>query len=416
MFGSNVVERKAMFETANAQNSVISSTNQSNNVNKLSEWKTNEISNGHSQAPTRNISTQGRNLSRSTGYTGSAAIAAMISQKKEEDELQGTAQDNFVKKNCSNTDKPCDTDIKSSPSQLRDIRNKFENRNEESRDSKLKGTKTFPHPENSEDEVRVRSEMKINVSGKPSSNRLQKRLTQLLDPKDVEVARFLATISNMSSQQEEKTGNGKLDMKGILAAITSVKGNDQWENEINHQIAKKATESKQAFKKLSTEGTNMQNGPIENRINPYEKNQTLVKKTSKMVSESETGLSSRSDIVTTNTWSEAVHGAKVSTGVSKSSGENNPGVSTGQCQDVKSQDNNLTSDKQSVVGELKNIFGGSDKKVPSEIEKKTKGYQLPTMTPLDPKDIKPENPAVKRIVYNQYREMLKSYSVSSQSQ
>merc|ERR1711892_175094 len=47
-------------------------------------------------------------------------------------------------------------------------------------------------------------------------------LPDLLDSSDVQVSKFLATVSKLSADKERKTGNGKLDMVELAAALSSV--------------------------------------------------------------------------------------------------------------------------------------------------------------------------------------------------
>merc|ERR1711892_1286302 len=48
------------------------------------------------------------------------------------------------------------------------------------------------------------------------------RLPDLLDSSDVQVSKFLATVSKLSADKERKTGNGKLDMVELAAALSLV--------------------------------------------------------------------------------------------------------------------------------------------------------------------------------------------------
>ena len=68
----------------------------------------------------------------------------------------------------------------------------------------------------------------------------------------------------------------------------------------------------------------------------------------------------------------------------------------------------FVEEKSSVIGELKNMLedGGSNRGTLGRSG--SSGFKLPP--PQDPVDTSnPQDPTVKRIVYNQYREMLKSY-------
>merc|ERR1711971_643030 len=70
----------------------------------------------------------------------------------------------------------------------------------------------------------------------------------------------------------------------------------------------------------------------------------------------------------------------------------------------------FVEEKSSVIGELKNMLedGGSNSGGTLGRTSSSSGFKLPV--PQEPMDTSnPQDPTVKRIVYNQYREMLKSY-------
>ena len=67
----------------------------------------------------------------------------------------------------------------------------------------------------------------------------------------------------------------------------------------------------------------------------------------------------------------------------------------------------FVEEKSSVIGELKNMLedGGSNG---GTLGRASSGFKLPvSQDPVDTSN--PQDPTVKRLVYNQYREMLKSY-------
>merc|ERR1719320_292125 len=55
----------------------------------------------------------------------------------------------------------------------------------------------------------------LKQNGEPS-------LPDLLDSSDVEVSKFLATVSRLAAEKEKKTGNGKLDMTELAGALYSI--------------------------------------------------------------------------------------------------------------------------------------------------------------------------------------------------
>merc|ERR1711874_750602 len=60
------------------------------------------------------------------------------------------------------------------------------------------------------------------ITHKVNTMKTQPSLPDLLDSSDVEVSRFLATVSTLSAEKEKKTGNGKLDMAELASALSSV--------------------------------------------------------------------------------------------------------------------------------------------------------------------------------------------------
>merc|ERR1712106_955857 len=67
---------------------------------------------------------------------------------------------------------------------------------------------------------------RVNNTNKSNSlkatNDVETSLPDLLDSSDVQVSKFLATVSKLSADKEKKTGNGKLDMAELAAALSSV--------------------------------------------------------------------------------------------------------------------------------------------------------------------------------------------------
>merc|ERR1712150_103140 len=82
-----------------------------------------------------------------------------------------------------------------------------------------------------EDKKSIRSvkiESKTNNKGMTSNNyknlksKEEPRLPDMLDSSDVEVSKFLATVSRLAAEKEKKTGNGKLDMSELAGVLSSI--------------------------------------------------------------------------------------------------------------------------------------------------------------------------------------------------
>merc|ERR1711874_262145 len=70
--------------------------------------------------------------------------------------------------------------------------------------------------------VESQSKNEAVITHKVNTMKTQPSLPDLLDSSDVEVSRFLATVSTLSAEKEKKTGNGKLDMAELAAALSAV--------------------------------------------------------------------------------------------------------------------------------------------------------------------------------------------------
>merc|ERR1719347_1346515 len=138
-------------------------------------------------------------------FTGSAAIASLIKQStnKSSQGQNNGHDDEHLGSSKGHTFLATPAQVKSDTTQDSELIKDISFR------SKLEGMN------------KTDSNMFKSSSNKKSLTGIHRRLTQLLDPNDIQVSKFLAAIANMSSDQEEKTGNCKLDMKGILAAITT---------------------------------------------------------------------------------------------------------------------------------------------------------------------------------------------------
>merc|ERR1719347_1339659 len=178
---TKVSERKAMFEKSYDKEET-----------KINERKT-------SEPASTNDGIKGHR------FTGSAAIASLIKQstnKSSQSQNNGHDDQHLVSSKGHM--------FLASPAQVK---------SDTTQDSEL--IKDISFRSKLEGMNKTDSNMFKSSSNKKSSTGIHRRLTQLLDPNDIQVSKFLAAIANMSTDQEEKTGNCKLDMKGILAAITT---------------------------------------------------------------------------------------------------------------------------------------------------------------------------------------------------
>lgn len=340
-------------------------------------------------------------------FTGSAAIAKVINKKKNEVEWK-------YKNEPSNTS-PALKSVNISQTQDNDkFKSICETKNVESSDSV-----------SSNKDQTVRSEIIIDLSQKQNSKGLQRRLTQLLDPKDEQVSKFLAAISNLSSVQEEKTGNGRLDMQGILNAISVASGDIKNCQTVNHtdncdsrtiSNVENKKEVRDSTLSSSLTGEMKKTASFTGAHYTTLETKKATNQTTNSSGKARTTLPNSDEHLNSKNWTEALKGAKVSSGLHRAEVANVSNSSQDIGTNASKKGSTFDNSKQSVVSELKNILNNDTAEIHHmDRETKARGYQLPPMDPIEPEDIEPKNPTVKRIVYNQYREMLNSYSVSSQS-
>jgi len=291
-------------------------------------------------------------------------------------------------------------------------------------------------------------------------------LTSLLDSRDSQVAQFLEVVTAMAGERAKKTGDGRLDMGGLLEALAAVEG---------IQVQEKET------KEVSDKMPSRSLAP-RSKAQPSRKPETMLGEERKVQ-----GLSGAAGVEeggeqVRQSWQEALRGARRPQGLRGQSeevarsvrlrGHSEEVAGAGEVKDVEegrraglrgdgtvlaqpamatltptppplpprelpqtrgsapalpssapppalqrpsqmmraggSTTQPFVEEKSSVIGELKNMLedGGSHRG--SLGRSGSSGFKLPP--PQDPVDTSnPQDPTVKRIVYNQYREMLKSY-------
>jgi len=291
-------------------------------------------------------------------------------------------------------------------------------------------------------------------------------LTSLLDSRDSQVAQFLEVVTAMAGERAKKTGDGRLDMGGLLEALAAVEG---------IQVQEKET------KEVSDKMPSRSLAP-RSKAQPSRKPETMLGEERKVQ-----GLSGAAGVEeggeqVRQSWQEALRGARRPQGLRGQSeevarcvrlrGHSEEVAGAGEVKDVEegrraglrgdgtvlaqpamatltptppplpprdlpqtrgsapalpssapppalqrpsqmmraggSTAQPFVEEKSSVIGELKNMLedGGSHRGTLGRSG--SSGFKLPP--PQDPVDTSnPQDPTVKRIVYNQYREMLKSY-------
>ena len=292
-------------------------------------------------------------------------------------------------------------------------------------------------------------------------------LTSLLDSRDSQVAQFLEVVTAMAGERAKKTGDGRLDMGGLLEALAAVEG---------IQVQEKET------KEVSDKMPSRSLAP-RSKAQPSRKPETMLGEERKVQGLSGAGVEEGGEQVR-QSWQEALRGARRPQGLRGQSeevarcvrlrGHSEEVAGAGEVKDVEegrraglrgdgtvlaqpamatltptppplpprdlpqtrgsgaalalpssapppalqrpsqmmraggSTVQPFVEEKSSVIGELKNMLedGGSHRGTLGRSG--SSGFKLPP--PQDPVDTSnPQDPTVKRIVYNQYREMLKSY-------
>jgi len=255
------------------------------------------------------------------------------------------------------------------------------------------------------------------ITHKVNTMKTQPSLPDLLDSSDVEVSRFLATVSTLSAEKEKKTGNGKLDMAELAAALSSV------------------TKSGASAPVKHMAATRQGNGSISTLSQDKKSNTEMFNKKEFSKTNSSVSLSSssstRSEFMRENTSLDtspsSLANAKTSFLQSiitqASAGSNDHPKEPIPTQGRKDMKNSAAfiPEKNSVISELKNIINDDPVPVPNMPKRSfnavPKGFQAPDLSgtkPTTDSQISGNDPLVKKLVYNQYREMLKSYTSSNQ--
>eukprot|EP00092_Neocalanus_flemingeri_P031266 GFUD01033961.1.p1 GENE.GFUD01033961.1~~GFUD01033961.1.p1 ORF type:complete len:700 (+),score=234.52 GFUD01033961.1:60-2159(+) len=473
--GNNVAGYKAAFESINseASSSASSSGNSPKSYKKLSTTlKTVTNYNGQNNPSVPSLSS-------------SHGIANFLTMKKDQ-----KLENNEHKEEIRNEETRNENKIFLQKNTTNKIKNLMEAKSEESKeifgisnrkalfeqfeDQTANKTDHQNYKTNSKENSSTSSGLHVNINKehKTETPDLEKSLPLLLDSSDSQVSKFLATVSQLSSDKERQTGNGKLDMAELVAALSSVTGDRDTkdENTLEKRVTSRDNILSRDTKFLNASHTNyigkarMSANDTCNKKQSIESNyvtsgsscqnnstiQTLNQETnSKMES-----TYSHSQKVTSSSITKEFDTKKASFGKTPSNLDNaKTSFLQSQINQTKTDSSVLTrgtlvanrkktektnnvqsktlpkspafvQQKNSVIGELKNIL--DDEPTPTtNTQQRTfnstpAGFQAAKLSAEDltaqynkpgaPTQISSTDPVVKKIVYSQYREMLKSYS------
>eukprot|EP00092_Neocalanus_flemingeri_P069701 GFUD01085463.1.p1 GENE.GFUD01085463.1~~GFUD01085463.1.p1 ORF type:complete len:510 (+),score=170.91 GFUD01085463.1:139-1668(+) len=468
-FGKNVAGYKAAFESINSEASfsASSSGNSPKSYKKLST----------TLKPVTN--SNGQNNPSVPSLSSSHGIANFLTMKKDQklennedkeeigNEETGKENKIFLQKNTTNKIKNLMEAKSEKPKEIFGISNRkalFE----QFEDQTANKTDHQNYKTNSKENSSTSSglHVHINKEHKTETPDLEKSLPLLLDSSDSQVSKFLATVSQLSSDKERQTGNGKLDMAELVAALSSVTDDRDTkdENTLEKIVVSRDNILSRDNKFLNASHTNyigkarMDANDTCNKKQSIESNyvtsgsscqnnstiQTLnQEKNSKMES-----TFSHSQKFTSSSITKEFDTKKASFGKTPSNLDNaktsflqsqinqtDSSVLTRgtlvanrkkaeQTNNVESNISAFVQQKNSVIGELKNIL--DDEPTPTtNTQQRTfnstpAGFQAAKLSAEDltaqynkpgaPTQISSTDPVVKKIVYSQYREMLKSYS------
>eukprot|EP00092_Neocalanus_flemingeri_P057916 GFUD01068933.1.p1 GENE.GFUD01068933.1~~GFUD01068933.1.p1 ORF type:complete len:687 (+),score=232.19 GFUD01068933.1:71-2131(+) len=460
--GNNVAGYKAAFESINseASSSASSSGNSPKSYKKLSTTlKTVTNSNG-------------QNNPSVPSFSSSHGIANFLTMKKDQ-----KLENNEHKEEIRNEETRKENKIFLQKNTTNKIKNLMEAKSEESKEifgisnrkalfEQFEDQTTNKTDQNSSTSSGLH--VHINKEHKTETPDLEKSLPLLLDSSDSQVSKFLATVSQLSSDKERQTGNGKLDMAELVAALSSVTGDRDTkdENTLEKRVTSRDKILSRDTKFLNASHTNyigkarMSANDTCNKKQSIESNyvtsgsscqnnstiQTLNQETNSKMESS----NSHSQKFTSSSITKEFDTKKASFGKTPSNLDNaktsflqsqinqtKPDSSVltrgtlvanrkeaEQTNNVQSKISAFVQQKNSAIGELKNILD-DDSTPATNTQQRTfnstpAGFQAAKLSAEDvtaqynkpgaPTQISSTDPVVKKIVYSQYREMLKSYS------
>jgi hypothetical protein len=278
-------------------------------------------------------------------------------------------------------------------------------------------------------------------------------LPKLLDSEDRQVAQFLSAVTRLAGERQ-----GGLDMGGLLEALGAVEGmqvqeklqmdTDQGRQGVQASQKVQARQEVQARQKIQA-SQEVHARQIKDSVDRPKAMGVGLAKTQGVKHESITGGmrcqgGEEEEEEVRETWQQALRGARRPGGVRSEGGTvlAQPALATltppppvvgapsppplpprdspplpilppptlqrpsqmkplAHTPSTTAQKAPFGPEKSSVIGELKNVFKDTTNQAPA------RGYKMPQPDLVDASN--PQDPAVKRIVYSQYREMLKSY-------
>jgi len=226
---------------------------------------------------------------------------------------------------------------------------------------------------------------------KDSNSNVEQSLPDFLDSSDVEVSKFLATVSRLATEKEKKTGNGKLDMTELAGALSSI-NNERTVPYVVEQNNKQEAFHKKKLPKVESDFSQSK----------------IITSSSPMRSECNTKKASSSSSPSSLANAKTSFLQSIIT---------SPGASNGL---ERNNSEAFMQEKNSVITQQKNIINDDPTPPPvTNMAKRSfnavpKGFQAPDLTgTADSNKVSSSDHLVKKMVYNQYREMLKSYTSSN---
>lgn len=299
--------------------------------------------------------------------------------------------------------------------------------------------------------VSKKEEFKVDIASKTEKAKdvenKDTSLRALLNTGDDQVYQFVNILTKLVSERERETGDGRLDMGGLLEALSSVEG---------IQVQEKDSLPAVETEKVSHGRSKEQRKPrlvSSSPLGEEEEGQEVLQSWQEALKGARRpgGVSSRSNSEDTVLARPAIatlgpplpprasptpgphvcpslpppppplpsvppptlqRPSHIKPSSSSTSTTSNASTSSSMTSNSSSSSSSTSSvpfnqEKSSIIGELKNILN-EDGKISSERE--MRGYKLPQPDIGRVVDTSnPQDPTVKRIVYSHYREMLKSY-------
>jgi len=389
MFGTNVAEHKAAFESMSSVSSAsssssLSSTDNSPPSHKKHAWPTKT----GNMKELNNVS--GQNKSSLPNLASSQSIASFLTK-------QQTLNKNGVEgKNINETNKNGNIKEDEDGSENTEKFSGIGSRKslfERSANAKNKDDKKKSQPvklECIDNSLVLPANYMENIKTKAEPS-----LPDLLDSSDAKVSQFLATVSRLAAEKEKRTGNGKLDMAELAGVLSSI----QNQGTMTHS----GTENKKLDSYSQRINSNMES---------FDEKKITQRETNIFKSQTVSSSSINSQMVTKEVPSSSLADAKTSFLQSVMTG-----ASCDQSAQKRNNDEGFMQEKNSLISELKNIINDDPAPAPHQPKRSfnaiPKGFQAPDAKQIAEGQVSSSDPMVKKLVYNQYREMLKSYNTNS---